>query len=137
VCRATGVGSTSYWKNREGEAFEKEVGYGSFKRCEVAHGMPWSVDQPVRDVYICMLSLAELPAALVLGACSKALGRIWFAHYCGYSRKCHASSSSDSSKLSKLYALLRYWSTLLIFLSFHYLKPSFLLFISLCCDAEQ
>jgi hypothetical protein len=59
VCRATGVASVSYWKDREGEALENNVGYGCFMKCEVAHGMPWSIDQPVRDVYVCMLSLAE------------------------------------------------------------------------------
>jgi hypothetical protein len=59
VCRVTGVASVSYWKDREGEALEKNVGYGCFMKCEVAHGIPWSVDQPVRHVYVCMLSLAE------------------------------------------------------------------------------
>jgi hypothetical protein len=58
VCRVTGVASVSYWKNREREALEKNVGYGSFKKCEVAHGIPWSIDQPVRDIYV-WLSLAE------------------------------------------------------------------------------
>ena len=59
VCRVTGIASDSYWKDREGEALEKNVGCGCFMKCEVAHGMPCSVDQPVRDVYVCMLSLAE------------------------------------------------------------------------------
>jgi len=59
VCRVTGVASVGYWKDREGEALKKDMGYGCFMKCEVAHGIPWSVDQQVRHVYVCMLSLAE------------------------------------------------------------------------------
>jgi hypothetical protein len=51
VCRVTGVGSLSYWSNKPEEALEKNVGYGCFQSCEVAHAIPWSVDQPVRNVY--------------------------------------------------------------------------------------
>jgi hypothetical protein len=58
----------------EVEVLERNVRYRCFLRCEVAHGMPWSVDQPVRNVYVCMLSLAERYWRLVLGPYSKALG---------------------------------------------------------------
>ena len=96
VCRVTGVASDSYWRGREGEALEKNVGYRCFLTCEVAHGMPRSVDQPVRNVYVCMLFLADCYRRLVLGAYSKALGRIWSIHQYRHSTKCHASSSPYS-----------------------------------------
>ena len=96
VCRVTGVASDSYWRGREEEALERNVGYRCFLTCEVAHGMPCSVDQPVRNVYVCMLSLAERYWRLVLGPYSKALGRIWSIHQCRYTTKCYASSSPYS-----------------------------------------
>jgi hypothetical protein len=50
--RVTGLASLGYWKGREEEALEKNK-YGYFMKCEIAHGVPWSVDQPVRDdVYV-------------------------------------------------------------------------------------
>lgn len=52
LCRVTGVASLSYWADREEEAYEKHMGYGCFMKCEVAHGMPWNVEQPVRDNYV-------------------------------------------------------------------------------------
>ena len=58
MCRVTGVGSLSYWADRGEEAKEKNVGSSYFMRCDVAHGMPCIVEQPVRDVYARMLSLA-------------------------------------------------------------------------------
>jgi len=66
VCRATGVGSVSYWKNKEGEALEKKVGYGSFKRCEVAHGMPWSVDQPYWELVRRLLGVSGSPTTVYI-----------------------------------------------------------------------
>jgi hypothetical protein len=81
VCRITGVGSLSYWQDRREleEAFAKNVGYGCYLNCEVAHAMPWNIDQPVRNVYVCMLSLAKCCWRLVLGSYSKTLGHIWSA----------------------------------------------------------
>ena len=79
VCRVTGVGSLSCWQDRREEAFAKNVGYGCYLNCEVAHAMPWNVatvDQPVRNVYVCMLSLAKCCWRLVLGSYSKTLGHI-------------------------------------------------------------
>jgi hypothetical protein len=96
VCRVTDVASDSYWRGREEEALERNVGYRCFLTCEVAHGMPRSVDQPVRNVYVCMLSLAECYWRLVLGPYSKALGRIWSIHQCRYTTKCYVSSSPYS-----------------------------------------
>jgi len=82
VCRVIGVASDGYWRNREGEALKSNVEYRCFLMCEVAHGMPWSIDQPVRNVYVCMLSFTECYWQLVLGAYSKALGCIWSIHQC-------------------------------------------------------
>ena len=60
VCRVTGVASDSYWRGRDREAREENVGYRCFLTCEVAHGMPWSVDQPVRNVYVCCCLLLNV-----------------------------------------------------------------------------
>jgi hypothetical protein len=38
MCRVTGVASVSHWARREEEVHEKNVGYGCFMKCEVAHG---------------------------------------------------------------------------------------------------
>ena len=43
-----GIASESYWADRFTEASNKNVGHGSFAAFEVAHGMPWNVEQPVR-----------------------------------------------------------------------------------------
>ena len=44
ICRITGVAYRKYWEGRQAN-----VGFGVFKACEVAHGIPWSVGQSVRD----------------------------------------------------------------------------------------
>jgi hypothetical protein len=79
VCRVTGIGSLSCWQDRREEAFAKNVGYGCSLNREVAHAMPWNVDQPVRNVCVCMLSLVKCCWRLVLGSYLKTLGHIWSA----------------------------------------------------------
>jgi len=77
-----------------------------------------------------------LRRTLVLGAYSKALGDlvrppVW------NGTNAMLLQVRFHQNFQRLYTLLRSWSMLFIFLSFHYLKPIFLLFISLCCDAER
>lgn len=59
VCRVTGVASESYWADRYTEARRKNVGYGAFAGCQVAHGMPWNVEQPVRRDLLSKLSVTD------------------------------------------------------------------------------
>jgi hypothetical protein len=132
VCRVTGVASDSYRRGRGGEALEKNVGYRCFLMCEVAHGMPWSVDQPVRNVYVCMLSLAERYRRLVLGAYSKALGRIWSVYQCRYS----TNAMLLQAPIHKNFQNYKLYFGPGVCSSSSLSKGIFILFISLCCEAE-
>lgn len=62
ICRITGVADRKYWEGRQAN-----VGFGVFKGCQVAHGIP----------------LECWPT--VLGARSKTLGYIWSRKFCGHS----------------------------------------------------